>query len=232
MRVLNGILSTDKCTISEKDQKIVIMSSNSTFPEDYVEADYSEKPIKIKEIHRSNEKIILETEDADRTSLAACVLALRLFGPSKRDETVEQLRIMIKDNFYEDAHRLLNTHLSPDSYSVGTEYYDKVSLIETGDTADVKYHSEYLAKGAGLPRAYAVLYNYCKKKSFIEAWCIENAAVVEGCIFRKNCASVPEERSAIPLQTEQSSAGLLVAIIYSTIPARKFKTICLGCHSA
>ena len=29
----------------------------------------------------------------------------------------------------------------------------------------------------------------------------------ERCIFRKNCASVPEERSAIPLQTEQSSAG-------------------------
>ena len=27
------------------------------------------------------------------------------------------------------------------------------------------------------------------------------------CIFHKNCASVPEERSAIPLQTEQSSAG-------------------------
>ena len=27
------------------------------------------------------------------------------------------------------------------------------------------------------------------------------------CIFRKNCASVPEERSAIPLQTEQSSVG-------------------------
>ena len=27
------------------------------------------------------------------------------------------------------------------------------------------------------------------------------------CIFRKNCASVPEERSAIPLQAEQSSAG-------------------------
>ena len=30
---------------------------------------------------------------------------------------------------------------------------------------------------------------------------------VTECIFRKNCASVPEERSAIPLQTEQSSAG-------------------------
>ena len=52
------------------------------------------------------------------------------------------------------------------------------------------------------------------------------------CIFRKNCASVPEERSAVPLQTEQSSTGLLVTIIYSAIPARKFKTICLGGHSA
>lgn len=52
------------------------------------------------------------------------------------------------------------------------------------------------------------------------------------CIFRKNCASVPEERSAIPLQTEQSSAGWLVTIGYSAIPARKFKAICLGCHSA
>ena len=31
--------------------------------------------------------------------------------------------------------------------------------------------------------------------------------VLIACIFRKNCASVPEERSAIPLQTEQSSAG-------------------------
>ena len=60
----------------------------------------------------------------------------------------------------------------------------------------------------------------------------EEVEMIHECIFRKNCASVPEERSAIPLQTEQSSAGLLVAIIYSTIPARKFKTICLGCHSA
>ena len=32
-------------------------------------------------------------------------------------------------------------------------------------------------------------------------------ALLDLCKFRKNCASVPEERSAIPLQTEQSSAG-------------------------
>ena len=36
---------------------------------------------------------------------------------------------------------------------------------------------------------------------------IVRQAHIAACIFRKNCASVPEERSAIPLQTEQSSAG-------------------------
>ena len=49
-------------------------------------------------------------------------------------------------------------------------------------------------------------------KKFVNA---EEGAIIYGisksriivCIFRKNCASVPEERSAIPLQTEQSSAG-------------------------
>ena len=41
MQVLNNILPTDICTINEKNEIIIIMSSNSTFPEDYVEADYS-----------------------------------------------------------------------------------------------------------------------------------------------------------------------------------------------
>ena len=72
------------------------------------------------------------------------------------------------------------------------------------------------------------LHNYRKKNMSLV---FQNYNLID-CIFRKNCASVPEERSAIPLQTEQSSAGLLVTVVYSTISARKFKTICLGCHSA
>lgn len=155
------------------------MSSDSTFPEDCVVLDYSEEQIKIKEIHRSNEKIVLETENANRASLVAAVLALRLFYPLKRDELLEQLRTLIKENFFEDAHRLLDNQFSSNCYSIGVECYNKVSLIETGDTADVKYHSEYLAQSVGLSRAYAVLYNYCKKKNFIEAWCAEYISLVK-----------------------------------------------------
>ena len=177
IQALNSILS-DICTINEKKNIIVIMPLNSVFPEDYIEVDYREKLIKIKEIHRSNEKNILETENTNEACAATCVLALRLFSALKRDEVVEQLRTLIKENFFEEAHRLLDKHLSTNDYSIGKECYDKVSLIEAGANADVKYHSEYLAKSAGLPRAYVVLYNYSKKKSFIETWCAENIALV------------------------------------------------------
>ena len=46
---------------------------------------------------------------------------------------------------------------------------------------------------------FTILFNDRKKKPVF--------SITPPCIFRKNCASVPEERSAIPLQTEQSSAG-------------------------
>jgi hypothetical protein len=35
----------------------------------------------------------------------------------------------------------------------------------------------------------------------------ENILELYNCIFREICASVPKERSAIPLETEQSSVG-------------------------
>lgn len=51
-------------------------------------------------------------------------------------------------------------------------------------------------------------YRYCCRYSFRKNGLIYKYFGNESaCIFRKNCASVPEERSAIPLQTEQSSVG-------------------------
>ena len=56
--------------------------------------------------------------------------------------------------------------------------------------------------GAGKTTLLALLYSLFRDSGIIK-FTNEN----QECIFRKNCASVPEERSAIPLQTEQSSAG-------------------------
>ena len=76
---------------------------------------------------------------------------------------------------------------------------------------------------ANIKKGKVILWQSKRIRSRIRSGC--------ACIFRKNCASVPEELSAIPLQTEQSSAGWLITIGYSAIPARKFKAICLRCHS-
>ena len=48
---------------------------------------------------------------------------------------------------------------------------------------------------------------FIKMAKFFQLTPSEYQKFSKTCIFRKNCASVPEERSAIPLQTEQSSAG-------------------------
>ena len=48
---------------------------------------------------------------------------------------------------------------------------------------------------------------YFNGSGYMQTGWIESNGEWYYCIFRKNCASVPEERSAIPLQTEQSSAG-------------------------
>ena len=45
-------------------------------------------------------------------------------------------------------------------------------------------------------------HNYFELNSYCDSW-----REMLYCIFRNNCASVPEERSAIPLETEQSSAS-------------------------
>ena len=126
IQILNNILSADMCTIIENNNKIVIMSSNSTFPEDYVEADYSKEQIRIKEMHRNNEKIVLETKDINRASLVAGVLALRLFYSLKRDELVDKLITLVKENFLEDVHQLLNNQFSSDYYSIGWECYQEI----------------------------------------------------------------------------------------------------------
>ncbi|MDD3140225.1 MAG: terminase small subunit [Lachnospiraceae bacterium] len=46
-----------------------------------------------------------------------------------------------------------------------------------------------------------------KQKMFADEYLIDLNATRAYCIFREICASVPKERSAIPLGTERSSTG-------------------------
>ena len=76
------------------------------------------------------------------------------------------------------------------------------------DASGIRYQikSHWMHPGKN-SRELNVIRNYEEKQfDYLIAVIFGNDFEV-ACIFRKNCASVPEERSAIPLQTEQSSAG-------------------------
>lgn len=117
--------------------------------------------------------------------------------------------------------------LRNDMSEMTNELRDAVRVVCLSETYDsMLMWSHYARNHTG----YCIEYEFNKDDMYYSS--LHLVRYTKDCIFRKNCASVPEERSAIPLQTEQSSAGLLVTVVYSTISARKFKTICLGCHSA
>ena len=107
-------------------------------------------------------------------------------------------------------------------FCVGKKNWQMIDTINGAKSSDIIYSIAETAKA-----------NNLKPYEYFEYLLTEIPKHMDDtdCIFRKNCASVPEERSAIPLQTEQNSAGRLITIGYSAIPARKFKAICLRCHS-
>ena len=90
---------------------------------------------------------------------------------------------------------------------------DKPMVIHTKEKAKIHAHEPKGAKIKGSniytvergPKTIGAKISDGKKKSYRKSTIHQSES--KNCIFRKNCASVPEERSAIPLQTEQSSAG-------------------------
>lgn len=116
--------------------------------------------------------------------------------------------------------------LRNDMSEMTNELRDAVRVVCLSETYDsMLMWSHYARNHTG----YCIEYEFNKDDMYYSS--LHLVRYTKDCIFRKNCASVPEERSAIPLQTEQNSAGRLITIGYSAIPARKFKAICLRCHS-
>ena len=83
------------------------------------------------------------------------------------------------------------------------------TLVKQG-RMEMHLTQEALAEKLGISAAYLGDLERHKGGPSLELFCktMQTLSIsADDCIFRKNCASVPEERSAIPLQTEQSSAG-------------------------
>ena len=83
------------------------------------------------------------------------------------------------------------------------------TLVKQG-RMEMHLTQEALAEKLGISAAYLGDLERHKGGPSLELFCKTMQTLnisADDCIFRKNCASVTEERSAIPLQTEQSSAG-------------------------
>ena len=108
---------------------------------------------------------------------------------------------------------ILNSAFAVDIY-IMNEYNLKITgvkgNIEMIDIIDIGIN--YIIEMTVVWQYFRSFYSAKRSKQTEHVFMISAYVILFGlfwlrCIFRKNCASVPEERSAIPLQTEQSSAG-------------------------
>lgn len=79
-----------------------------------------------------------------------------------------------------------------------TSHLSYIGLSDSTEILSVAEAATYL--GVGKNRVYELLKNKSIKG-------FRMGSIWKICIFREICASVPKERSAIPLETEQRSVG-------------------------
>ena len=110
-------------------------------------------------------------------------LAIKQFG------SIEQYTEAMKYNL-EHFSEIIETQLPEEAKEIARQS----DMLYSKLTAD-------LSEDVSSPKIQSIVHELLQ---FIQK---NSTNVSISCIFRKNCVSVPEERSAIPLQTEQSSAG-------------------------
>lgn len=170
----------EKYNILENDGKVMIFSAGVVYPEDYIEVVKEKGKYLVNQVNRASVKSIIWTEEEKTALLSACVLAIRLFDPLERDQSVDTLKAIAKSGEIEKARAFLEKIFPPSIYVIGKEESEKVSLVIHDTCADVMFQSEYLAQDASLPRSFAVMYNYCKKMLFIQKWFQENNLTDDG----------------------------------------------------
>ena len=173
--LLKQILQIDNCKIREADNKILIFEANALYPEDYIEVSCQKESIVVSEVHRADSKVIIDTSVNEKAVIYACVLCMRLFETLSKDDRADELKKNVKNNEIYYANAFLKSIFSSNTYTIGVEDVFKISLIANAEKADVKYRNEYLAKDAGLVRAYGVLYNYSKELEYIRDWYKKNS---------------------------------------------------------
>lgn len=168
INILHKLLQNDKYIIKNLSEKIILyVNSEHNYPEDYIEIKKADNKYIIAEVHRDIYQIKYNTDDYTNAIVVAVILCKRLFDDIADRIMAETIRDYLKSGNEEKAKNYIIDRFGGQIFSIDSEDDKKISMIKSGDKADIKFAGTYLVEDASLSRAYVALYNYCNKLVYI-----------------------------------------------------------------
>lgn len=164
INMIHQILGDSKYSVRESGIRTILFQGDlSHEPEDYIEIQRISDKYMIFEVHRDSRQMKGYVANRNDAAIYAVIFFKRLFDDMEDRMVVQNIRSYLNCGEEDKAIACIRNKIDESIYSIGREVPSKISLIKTGDKADVKFANECLAESVTLSGGYVAFYHYCKK---------------------------------------------------------------------
>lgn len=172
-----------ECRIFENSNYIEILSKESDAQENYIRIGKLKECFRVEMVHRNDVVSICETREMEQAEIVAAILALNAYEKKPQDENIALIREYIKNDKYEEVVHIINSVCEQTSYKIYEENAQGLSLVQNNDLSyTLSYMGKIVMENMNGPRAFSVLYAYCRDLEYFKNWYSNNLDILEGLI--------------------------------------------------
>lgn len=172
-----------ECRIFENSNYIEILSKESDAQENYIRIGKLKECFRVEMVHRNDVVSICETREMEQAEIVAAILALNAYEKKPQDENIALIREYIKNDKYEEVVHIINSVCEQISYKIYEENAQGLSLVQNNDLSyTLSYMGKIVMENMNRPRAFSVLYAYCRDLEYFKNWYSNNLDILEGLI--------------------------------------------------
>lgn len=167
----------------ENSNYIEILSKEGDAQENFIRIGKMKECFRVEMVHRNDVVSICETRGMEQAEIVAAILALNTYEKKPQDENIVLIREYIKNDKYEEAVQIINSVCEQISYKIYEENAQGLSLVQNSVLSyTLSYMGKVVVDNMNGPRAFSVLYAYCRDLEYFRNWYINNLHMLEGLI--------------------------------------------------
>jgi hypothetical protein len=137
--------------------KILIFDMEASYPEDcYSVVQDEQGKFSFNEVHRDNVEMIFTSDKLESVVIYAVAYAKKDSMRNNDDEFRRTIMPFASEHSSDEMVDYLNAKIDGNLYSVGTDEYDKISLVFVGEKGSLYYHNKpiHLVQNASIKRCF------------------------------------------------------------------------------